>query len=553
MLKENSSNCTDTMKITKYEKPVLTSTKAPPSNSNYIQVCQNAYFTLPISIDPPKGYTVTKVQWRYTKFVLTAPFIDYPLPSQKDTFFIVPTDTLQIIQQNELFNCLVMNDKGCSTYYHWIVNVFPGGNAGKATDLLICGVNDKTIDLNKQLEGQNPAGKWMSISSTFPKNKFDSKGIINIDSLGFGVYKFAYVVIPWNNLCSDTAYVNVKINPALKIDAGKDQILTCKDATLTLGSAKNIQNQVSKSWKNLDQSASVFPDTALLKINEGGKYVLSIKHKTNGCVLSDTVLVKDQRMKNIFSYEAIPCGAKYGNAKAELSRNGTPPIVYSIDNQAVNSNIFKQIQEGKHKILVSDAGGCRDTFSFVLSKPIDVDINISPQDTTIESGDTLLFKIFTSLTQNNIKAMSWLKDGQLIDKNISFQKSIKSLQNANYQVFIESKEGCKDSTSATVKVTKSIDLFAPTAFSPNNDQNNDVFKLYPNPKKVNKILSFDIFDRWGNHILHQENIDANNPDFGWDGTFRGELLEESVYLWTVEIGFINGTSKKLSGDVSMFK
>ena len=72
-------------------------------------------------------------------------------------------------------------------------------------------------------------------------------------------------------------------------------------------------------------------------------------------------------------------------------------------------------------------------------------------------------------------------------------------------------------------------------------------------EQVNKILSFDIFDRWGNHILHQENIDANNPDFGWNGTFRGELLEESVYLWTVEIGFINGTNKKLSGDVSLIK
>ena len=503
------------------------------------------------------GYNIAKIEWQYDSTYQAsfskAPYNNYPLPTGLDTFFVVPSDIPYKISHKGIFRCRVTNDKGCYTYYQWGVSVY-GAYAGKPKDLTLCGSNLETIDLNKQLSGQDIGGQWALKSSNFPKNKFDKKGIINIDSIPFGIYKFAYIVSSVTNTCFDTAFVRVNINPELKIDAGKNQILTCKDTVLTLGSTQNIQNQVTKSWKNLENTTSFFPDTALLKITQEGRYVLTIEHKTNGCILSDTVFVKDQQMKNIFSYESIKCGEKYGSAKVELVKNGTPPLTYTFNNQILSTNIFKQIPKGKHSIVVSDAGGCKDIFSFILTEPSPIEVNFSPNDTTMEMGDTLLlYLILSSSTNNNIKAMTWLKDGELIDKNISFQKSVKASQNTNYQVVVENKDGCKDSSSINIKVIKSVDLFAPTVFSPNNDQNNDIFKLYPNLKKVNKILSFDIFDRWGNHILHQEDIDAKSSNFGWDGTYKGEVTEQSVYLWSAEISFFNGTSKKLSGDVNLLR
>ncbi len=92
----------------------------------------------------------------------------------------------------------------------------------------------------------------------------------------------------------------------------------------------------------------------------------------------------------------------------------------------------------------------------------------------------------------------------------------------------------------------------PTAFSPNDDQNNDIFKIYPNPKKVTKIINLDIYDRWGNHILHQENKNPNDIDFGWDGTFKNELSPQDVYIWTAEIEFFDGKKKKTNGDMMLF-
>ncbi len=557
-MKENSSGCTDTLKVSRYERPTLYSIKTPPPPSTTLFiVCKNTYFTLPININPPIGYNIAKIEWQYDSsyqaFASKIPYNNYPLPTGLDTFFVVPSDIPYKISHKGTFRCRVTNDKGCYTYYQWDVSVY-GAYAGKPKDLTLCGSNLKTIDLNKQLSEQDIGGQWALKSSNFPKNKFDKKGIINIDSIPFGIYKFAYIVSSVTNTCFDTAFVRVNINPELKIDAGKDQILTCKDSVLTLGTTQNIQNQVIKTWINLENTGSIFPDTALLKIGQEGRYVLTIKHKTNGCTISDTVLVKDQRMKNIFSYEPIKCGAKYGSAKVELVHNGILPITYTIDNQILSSNIFNQLTEGKHKIIVSDAGSCQDTFSFILTKPLDIKVTLFPKDTTIDTGDTLLLQLFFfSNTINNVKEMTWFKDGALFDKKISIQKSIKPLQNSNYQVVVESKDGCKDSASANIKVIKGVDLFAPTVFSPNNDQNNDIFKLYPNPKKVNKILYFDIYDRWGNHILHQENIDANSSNFGWDGTYRGEVMEQSTYLWSAEISFFNGISKKLLGDVNLLR
>jgi gliding motility-associated-like protein len=74
----------------------------------------------------------------------------------------------------------------------------------------------------------------------------------------------------------------------------------------------------------------------------------------------------------------------------------------------------------------------------------------------------------------------------------------------------------------------------PNAFTPNGDGNNDLFEIYGN-KKVWKELSISIFNRWGEKVF-----ESNDIQFFWDGTYKGVLQNPGVYVYQLNLSYING-------------
>ena len=59
----------------------------------------------------------------------------------------------------------------------------------------------------------------------------------------------------------------------------------------------------------------------------------------------------------------------------------------------------------------------------------------------------------------------------------------------------------------------------------------------------------DIFDRWGIHLFHSDDI-----NYGWDGTYKGNLQQQDVYVWKIRYTKIH--SKKIIqqvGHVNLIK
>lgn len=81
------------------------------------------------------------------------------------------------------------------------------------------------------------------------------------------------------------------------------------------------------------------------------------------------------------------------------------------------------------------------------------------------------------------------------------------------------------------------DIYAPTAFSPNNDGINDIFEPIINTNGNFKEYELIIFDRWGNQVFKSQ-----APQNGWKGDFRNQNLSNSLYLWQLscEIETIDG-------------
>ena len=50
-----------------------------------------------------------------------------------------------------------------------------------------------------------------------------------------------------------------------------------------------------------------------------------------------------------------------------------------------------------------------------------------------------------------------------------------------------------------------------------------------------------IFNRWGELVYDVYNFPPNDPQFGWDGTHRGELMNAAVFAYWTEVELLDGT------------
>jgi gliding motility-associated-like protein len=69
-------------------------------------------------------------------------------------------------------------------------------------------------------------------------------------------------------------------------------------------------------------------------------------------------------------------------------------------------------------------------------------------------------------------------------------------------------------------------VFAPTAFTPNRDQTNDLFRVVVSEYCEVQDYHVFVYDRFGRLVF--ESID---PTKGWDGRYDGKDAKDGVYLW----------------------
>ena len=94
------------------------------------------------------------------------------------------------------------------------------------------------------------------------------------------------------------------------------------------------------------------------------------------------------------------------------------------------------------------------------------------------------------------------------------------------------------SESNVVSINRPIQLYIPTAFTPNGDGLNDEFKA------VGEGVDFfhlNVYDRWGNLIF-----ESNQIEMGWNGQVNGQLAQSGFYSYEIVAeGYKIGSVHKL--------
>ena len=120
----------------------------------------------------------------------------------------------------------------------------------------------------------------------------------------------------------------------------------------------------------------------------------------------------------------------------------------------------------------------------------------------------------------------------------------------DYTLTVETMDGCVYTQSILFRVNTNYNIFVPSAFSPNDDSLNDELIVYAG-ENVEEILSFNIFDRWGNQLFTQNNFQANDPTFGWNGFFRNKKMPQGVYVYSLEARLKNNDIITMKGDFTI--
>ena len=99
----------------------------------------------------------------------------------------------------------------------------------------------------------------------------------------------------------------------------------------------------------------------------------------------------------------------------------------------------------------------------------------------------------------------------------------------------------------TIFVDLKCNVVIPSAFSPNGDGFNDLFR-----PRGNKVTSYKIkiFNRWG-QVIYLNSFAG--IDLGWNGKFNGEDCEVGVYIYQIDVTYVNGVHELFDGNVTLLR
>jgi gliding motility-associated-like protein len=201
--------------------------------------------------------------------------------------------------------------------------------------------------------------------------------------------------------------------------------------------------------------------------------------------------------------------------------------------------IISTSQTAVYQVVISDQYNCADTLSSIIRvnpRPI---VIASPNDTTVKYGTTI------QLLASGAYLYSWYPAGYLTDPSISTPKATITRPIVFILTGID-ENGCRNTDSVRVNVDYNDAIFIPTAFSPNGDGKNDLFKI--GSISFQKLLEFRVFNRWGQEVFTTTDVKQ-----GWDGKWRGVVQDAAVYHYVIRVAYPDGKVNTYKGDLTLIK
>ena len=351
----------------------------------------------------------------------------------------------------------------------------------------------------------------------------------------------AVEVVPYNGYgCLDTLYALLIDTLKLKAIAGRDTF-SCNGDLVPMGAIP--KPGITYSWSpeaGLSNPAIANP---LANPDTTTSYILTVRSFGGGCVNSDTVVVSTAFINN--SMQVIG-----STAYCEGSSDSTLLIVLPADSiqwyknniaiSGATQRIYRVIQSGSYYATLFAKEGCIKTTETqnVIREKSRPGIRYSLEYAVINYP--------ISLEARNFGASVLWTPATNLDNPTSLTPVFKGLTDQLYIIKITTAAGCITIDTQLVKTVQNVEMYVPTAFTPNNDGKNDF--LRPVLMGIKELRYFKIFNRWGKVIY-----ESRKAQPGWNGTINGIAQQSQVVVWIIEGLGVDGIIHRKKGSTILIR
>jgi len=340
-----------------------------------------------------------------------------------------------------------------------------------------------------------------------------------------GTYNVRLIVNP-GTFCNDTAYLTAIIKQGMYADF--EYIPGCIDNPINFFDATTIIDAgfiVNWDWDFGDGGVDSSQNPTHL-YGLPGVYTVKLSVLSNsGCLDTITRLVTVHPLP-VFNLGPDTAICEGESLYYNFSSNNSPTYTWTPDNGIKNNGTNMPIVSPDtgittYYVRAIDANGCeyRDTI-FIVVHPVPL-VDAGP-DSTIDKG---AWVILQGQGSGNRITIEWSPEDSLDNITILNPQTVPLFYTTTFYLRVTDQVGCIiriDSVTIYVRLDPIIEI--PTAFTPNGDEKNEIFKLFY--YDIEKLVYFRIFNRWGEKIFETTNLEE-----GWDGTYKGKPQEVGSYVY----------------------
>jgi len=236
----------------------------------------------------------------------------------------------------------------------------------------------------------------------------------------------------------------------------------------------------------------------------------------------------------------------------DLSVSGIMPYQYLWSPSVPGDSSLTDLQDGTYAVTITDGNGCQATDTFNIQSPPQLSFNL-PVEYEIFQGDSVELIVSGNVNEPGL-TFQWSPSTNLSCPTCPTTWAFPDTS-TTYSVVITSADSCVYELYTFINVTfdsSTFDqIYIPNVFSPNGDGINDYWRVYSRLDNT-FVNSITLFDRWGELLFHKENYVVNTFE-GWDGMFRGKLMQPGVFTYMAEITLGDGTRRRVKGDLTLIR
>lgn len=250
-----------------------------------------------------------------------------------------------------------------------------------------------------------------------------------------------------------------------------------------------------------------------------------------------------------YKVQMVQCkGLRNGSIRVDTVFGGVRPFYYSLDGLSFSTRpYFESLWAGEYTVYVRDAMGCIFTTIVQVGEPPLLEVKLTASDDSVASGMRVMLHAVVLPEQADLLYVSW-RPPNLFNDTHGLDQEVQVLESTTFAVEISDKRQCIARDQVTVEVIKT-NVFIPNVIS--TESNADAYFTVFAGEGVAKVLSLRVYNRSGSLVFERENFPPNDPLKGWNGRWKGKVVQSGVYPYLALVEFLDGSQKTFQGALTV--